>query len=240
MADETFLAAIAAEVALVPSDSATAVLEAGGTFDLAAAISKAEAVSPAWVIEIPNVGAVFQALSKQEGLTAFRVPEISTSLFATNQAVDPAKCQVLVRNGLVGLIQQPTPPVPTEDRTITKVFKTGADEERFVLGVVLVPEDADSQGDIYSHHEVRKAAHAYMEHARDLGKQHKEIVTGQLRILESYVAPADFTIGEEKISSGTWLMGIRVADDDLWDEIKKGNFTGFSIGGAAYRKPEVT
>jgi hypothetical protein len=35
-------------------------------------------------------------------------------------------------------------------------------------------------------------------------------------------------------------MGIRVVDDDLWGGIKKGDFTGFSIGGQAYRRPEVS
>lgn len=236
MPDETFLAAIAAEVALVPSAESTAVLEAGQQFDLAAAISKAEAVSPAWVIEVPLLGPTLAALAKQESITAFRVPEIADALFATNRPVDPTKCEVLVKNGKVG-VTETADNTEVIERTITKVFKTA--EERFVLGVVLAPETADSQGDIYSHHEVRKAAHDYMENARDLGKQHKEIVTGQLRILESYVSPSDFAIGDEKVVSGTWLMGIRVVDDDLWDGIKKGDFTGFSIGGAAYRKPEV-
>jgi hypothetical protein len=102
----------------------------------------------------------------------------------------------------------------------------------------LIPEITDSQGDIYSHEEVRKAAHEYMENAGNLGKQHGEIVTGKLKILESYVSPADFTQDEESVAKGTWIMGIRVVDDDLWSDVKKGTFTGFSIGGAAHRSPE--
>lgn len=243
MAEETFLGAISAEVALVPSDETTAVIEGGQLpYDLAGAIEKAEELAKAWVIELPAIGALLDELAEHEDVTVYCVPEISDTLFATNREVVPERCQIVVKNGKVGARAVAAAPEAGETvtaRKITKVFKT--DEERYVLGVVLAPETADSQGDIYSHHEVRKAAHTYMELARDLGKQHKEIMTTeQLRILESYVAPVDFSIGEEKVTSGTWLMGIRVVDDDLWDGIKKGDFTGFSIGGAAYRKPEVS
>jgi lipid-binding SYLF domain-containing protein len=30
-----------------------------------------------------------------------------------------------------------------------------------------------------------------------------------------------------------WLIAMKVHDDDTWSEMKKGRFTGFSIGGKA-------
>lgn len=112
-----------------------------------------------------------------------------------------------------------------------------APEERFVFGVVLEPDVVDSQNDTYSAEEVRKAAHRFMEQHAQLGQQHATIVTGKLKILESYVAPVDFAIGGHAIKSGTWLLAIRVVDDVLWESVKAGSFTGFSIGGSAIRQP---
>lgn len=113
-------------------------------------------------------------------------------------------------------------------------------EERFVFGVVLEPDVVDSQNDTYSAEEVRKAAHRFMEAHAQLGQQHTTIVTGKLKILESYVAPVEFKVGEEVIKAGTWMLAIRVVDDGLWSMVKAGSFTGFSIGGTAIRQPDTT
>jgi len=111
-------------------------------------------------------------------------------------------------------------------------------EERFVLGVVLEPETKDSQGDIYSADEVRKAAHGFMEKFQNVGLQHRKLVNGKVRILESFVAPADHKLGKAAVKKGTWLLGVRVVDDALWFAVKSGKLTGFSIGGSAIRRPE--
>jgi DNA adenine methylase len=136
-------------------------------------------------------------------------------------------------------------------------------EERFVLGIVLEPNDGDdgapvdpdSQGDIYSAYEIRRAAHLFMEQYRNLGLMHRRIVPStKLRILESYIAPVEFAVrsdGEvvgtadikpdEKVQivrRGTWLLAMRVVDDQLWRSIKAGKLTGLSIGGSARRVAE--
>lgn len=238
MEEPEVIAAVVAEIALVPGDTPVAVLspELIG-FDFAAEVEKAAQVSKQWVIEIPVVGQLLDDLAKHVDAQFFVVPELPGKVFATNAPLQPARSQVFIKDGQIGIAASAVeaPDTTTVEPTVQKVFKT--EEERYVLGVVLAPETTDSQGDIYSADEVRKAAHDYMENAGALGKQHREIVTGKLKILESYLAPADFTVDEETIVKGTWIMGIRVIDNDLWDGIKKGDFTGFSIGGQAYRTP---
>lgn len=110
-------------------------------------------------------------------------------------------------------------------------------EERFTLGIVLEPDVVDSQMDTYDAATIRAAAHGYMEHFGELGLQHQEKVTGRLKVLESYIAPVDMQIGEVLVKAGTWLMGIRFVDDDLWAAVKDGSLTGLSIGGSALRQP---
>ncbi len=121
------------------------------------------------------------------------------------------------------------------------------EEERFALGIVLEPNDGDGKGipldpdtqdDIYSAEEVRAAAHKFMQEFRNTGVMHTELANDRIKILESYIAPSELTVSGTKIRQGTWLMAVRVVDDALWSKVKRGELTGFSIGGSALRSPE--
>lgn len=118
------------------------------------------------------------------------------------------------------------------------IIKGDKEDERIVYGVVLEPEEIDKQKDIYSEAEVRTAAHRFMEEFRHLGLMHQMRLDGRLRILESYIAPQDLTINGETVKKGSWMLVIRVLDTDLWEAVKSGELTGFSIGGSAVRKPD--
>lgn len=111
-------------------------------------------------------------------------------------------------------------------------------DERFVLGIVLEPEVVDAQGDIYSPEEIRQAAHRFMEEFGGLGFMHRMRVNGQVKVLESYVSPVDFTLGDATVRKGTWLLAVRILSDTIWEQVKTGELTGFSIGGSARRVPE--
>lgn len=126
-----------------------------------------------------------------------------------------------------------------ESGTLRLITKAADDsEERFVLGIVLEPlteADPDAQGDIYDAATIKRAAHLYMERYQNVGLQHKQDVSSKVILLESYIAPANMTLGTTTIKAGTWLMAVRVEDDDLWSQVKSGAITGFSIGGWATR-----
>ncbi len=111
-------------------------------------------------------------------------------------------------------------------------------DERYVLGVVLEPETVDKQQDIYSHDEVRNTAHQYLVESRTIGLMHRGEINEKVQVLESYLAPVDFDIGGEPVKKGSWLLGVRVLDDALWAAVKRGDLTGFSIGGSAVRVPD--
>ncbi len=130
-----------------------------------------------------------------------------------------------------------------------RVQKT--EEEGFVLGIVLVPDEEDLQHDIYSEEEVRKACHYYMVNHRNIGIQHKSIVVqgergvskeDPISIVQNYLAPVDFEMGEGEdkvlIKKGTWLMAMVIHDPEYREKVKSGEWTGFSIGGRARRIPD--
>lgn len=113
-----------------------------------------------------------------------------------------------------------------------------AEEEQYVLGVVLEPETVDSQSDIYSEEEIRKSAHDYMANHMHIGLQHNGVIDDRIKILESYIAPCNFDLNGQTIKKGTWLLGARILDSELWAAVKKGELTGWSIGGSAVRTEE--
>lgn len=110
-------------------------------------------------------------------------------------------------------------------------------ELRYALGIVLEPETVDAQGDIYSADEIRKAAWGYMKDFRNVGLMHKGLVNQKVALVESYIAPVAMNVAGSVIKAGTWLMGLNVHDDALWDQVKKGALTGLSIGGFASKNP---
>ena len=126
----------------------------------------------------------------------------------------------------------------TVDVKIVSKSSEGEDE-RIVFGVVLEPETVDSQGDIYSEDVIRKTAYQFMEKYQQFGLQHTEMID-DVRVLESYIAPVDFSVEGKSIKKGTWLMRSRIIDDSIWKAVKDGQITGYSIGGVALKVPADT
>lgn len=124
-----------------------------------------------------------------------------------------------------------------ERQLIIRKDLSGGQERRLVTGIVLEPETVDSQGDIYSADAIEQAAHTFMAEYRNVGHQHSTLVNDLVQIVESFVAPSDFELGGMTVKAGTWLMTVKVLDEPLWQAVKAGELTGFSIGGFAQRVP---
>ncbi|MGJ9460111.1 XkdF-like putative serine protease domain-containing protein [Oceanobacillus sp. CF4.6] len=105
------------------------------------------------------------------------------------------------------------------------------DEQQLVYGLVYEPDVEDSHGDFMTPTEIEKAAHVFMKDARNIDKQH-DFNSGVGEVVESYIAPADFEIGEESITKGSWIL-VTKANDEIWEDIKKGDITGYSMAGTA-------
>ena len=136
---------------------------------------------------------------------------------------------------------------PTRALRLLKVSKAAGEpsealpEKQIVYGIVLEPEVYDSQEDIYSADEIENAAHLYLENFQQIGHMHQTMLPGEsVRIVESYIAPCDFTMGGEAVKAGAWVVAVHCLNDDLWAQVKNGELTGFSIGGWAQRVPVAT
>jgi len=120
-----------------------------------------------------------------------------------------------------------------------EIFKID-EEKRQVFGVVLEPEVVDSQDDIISKEDVEKAAHGFLKNSRVIGFRH--LKKADARPIESYISPVDFSqkgqFGKQKVSKGSWVLGVQVEDDELWALVLEGEIQAFSIGGFGLRSPE--
>jgi DNA adenine methylase len=160
-----------------------------------------------------------------------------TQLLVSNYA--PTQKALGLADGV--LIEPWNPAEDAELAIATRLLKAEErGDERYVLGVVLEPETVDAQDDIYSADEVRKAAHLFLEEYGGVGLMHQVSVADRVKIVESYLAPVDFAIGDATVVKGTWLLGLHVLDDGMWGDIKAGRLTGLSIGGSARKVPNTS
>jgi hypothetical protein len=108
-------------------------------------------------------------------------------------------------------------------------------EQRLITGVVLQPEVVDAQGDIMSADVIKDAAHRFLAQynkSTKMGLMHKDFKP-RFDLVESYLAPVDITLNGSIVKAGSWIMVVKVLDDSIWEQVKKGKLTGFSIGGKA-------
>jgi hypothetical protein len=130
------------------------------------------------------------------------------------------------------------------------------DEKRLMTGPVLIPDNIDLQDDIISSPEIEKAAHGYMvklafkddpdflkslgfgvvDKAGETGFQHMDF-SRKMAVVETFIAPVEFDMNGRNIKKGTWVMTMKVFDDEVWALVKTGKITGFSIGGRAKSRP---
>lgn len=107
------------------------------------------------------------------------------------------------------------------------------EEKQLVYGVVYAPDEADAHGDAMTKAEIEKAAHNFLAKARtsNVDTQHDFQADDGL-IVESAVLKKDddfYPGGKE----GSWVVAIKVTNEDTWEAVKKGDLKGISLAGKA-------
>jgi putative serine protease XkdF len=113
------------------------------------------------------------------------------------------------------------------------------EEKKLVYGVVYAPgdpNDTDVHKDFATAEEIEKAAHRFLAKSKtDAADRNHDCEIGKgLKIVESAILKGTHEyLPDEK--AGAWYMCMKVEDDDTWEKVKKGEFTGFSMYGTAKR-----
>jgi len=115
--------------------------------------------------------------------------------------------------------------------SVKKAVDTELKQATFlVLKAMTDDTDPDLHGDVYYEEDVAKACHSYNEHCNKANLAHLMMIDkGTAYVLESYLSPVDFQLGDQFITKGSWLQVWQFTDDDLWEEVKKGHWNGLSI-----------
>lgn len=108
-------------------------------------------------------------------------------------------------------------------------------EKGLVYGIVYSPNVKDTHGDWTSADEIERAAHNFLPAAKSdwTNINHDGNAVPDVDVVESYIAPVDFTIAGENVSKGSWVIVSRVNNQELKESIQKGEVTGYSLEGTA-------
>jgi len=111
-----------------------------------------------------------------------------------------------------------------------------ADEDkRIVCGVVLEPGTFDLQRDRLSADEIRRSGEDYLKESRIFFDRHRKPARAEL--VKFWFAEDDQKVLGQLVKAGSWVLCVHVSDDKIWDKIKRGEYTGFSVGGRGVRIP---
>lgn len=131
-------------------------------------------------------------------------------------------------------------------REFTKhgTIKATDSDRRIASGVALVPHEVDHQGDWLTPSAVQRLADGYMRSLSsgqaEQGVMHVKFSAMDTAVAESRVLDEAEMIGDNEYPAGTWELGFKIFDDDLWNLVSGDEpvLAGFSIGGAIDTRDE--
>ena len=106
--------------------------------------------------------------------------------------------------------------------------------QRIVFCVALQPNVPDTFGSVMTAESIEYTAHRFMMASRVIKASHLDEIRAYP--VESYIAPVDIAFesgmyGPQEVKQGSWVLGIKVLDDAIWQMIVAGEYTGISVGG---------
>lgn len=117
------------------------------------------------------------------------------------------------------------------------IFKRDV-KRRLVYSVIAESGMVDSQGDVMNAQTIEDMAHNFMMRFRSFDERHDWKPVDALPV-ESWVFKEDVTLYGQLIKAVSWVIGVKVFDDRIWQKVEGGLYKGFSIGGRGVRTPRV-
>lgn len=104
-------------------------------------------------------------------------------------------------------------------------FETRDGYERVAFAEVLLPDTPNVYGDFHTKESVRQFAYGFMINGFGIDLNHDNVdVSSGVRIIESFIAEESDT----RFTTGAWVIGVHVLDDQIWADILSGELNGFS------------
>lgn len=105
------------------------------------------------------------------------------------------------------------------------LIKRRDDYEQVVYAEVIVPDVPNTYGDLHTREDTRAFCEMYMMRGYDIDTEHNhESVADVVKVVESFIARP----GDPDFIEGSWVVGVKILDDDLWQQVLDGELNGFS------------
>lgn len=126
-------------------------------------------------------------------------------------------------------------PVTATSGSNVSVKKVDQDQQ-LIYGEVYAPGFPDSQGDFMTAESIQKMAHEFMRKGlvNKIDLHHTRDESG-CYVIESFIARD----GDPDFIPGSWVLGVKVPDPEIWSLVKSGELNGFSFDGEGYRVETV-
>lgn len=107
------------------------------------------------------------------------------------------------------------------------------DDKKLVYAIVYSPGEVDAHGDVADAQTIERAAYNFMRKGitKNVDKGH-DYKADEGFVAESWITKEnDSLFPDDPI--GSWAVGIKVENEDTWQQIKKGEISGVSLAGLA-------
>lgn len=116
-------------------------------------------------------------------------------------------------------------------------LRDDAGYERVVMAEVFIPDTPNVYGDIASREAIKEYAYEFarqgfgidVEHD-NVDVQHKDVI-----VVESFIARE----GDRDFIPGSWVVGMRVLSDELWQKVLDNEINGFSFEALSWTRAVV-
>lgn len=106
-----------------------------------------------------------------------------------------------------------------------KITRDSSGFERVVMAELIIPDTLNVYGDFHTKDSVKQFAYSFAETGFGLDIDHDNIDrTGALVVVESFIARP----GDPDFIEGSWVIGILIRDNDIWNDVLSGEINGFS------------
>ena len=121
----------------------------------------------------------------------------------------------------------------TDKKPIHLQRRDGVEWERCVFAEVLIPGVANVFGDYWSAAAIRECAYEFMRRGFGIDVEHDNVdvnaaglvaMGGGAYVIEAFLARP----GDPDFIEGSWVIGMRITDDELWDKILNNEINGYS------------
>ena len=98
--------------------------------------------------------------------------------------------------------------------------------EQVVMAEVIIPDIPNCYGDIYTKEATRDFCYEFARqgYGIDVNHDQQDVDGVEAYVVESFIARA----GDPDFIEGSWVVAMKIIDDDLWEAVLSGEINGYS------------